>query len=244
MLRRFWHGEVSLIQAFWLYGVVGILLLEVISRYLFERALLSGGVGVSGILFLTFLLLTINIAYLVVVAVGVWRSALQYSGHRTWSYLARGAVVLVSLLNASVVYGVGYGIYVSRHISQEWDDPGKNSCNIADFLAATPEYPLVGFWKSDCSDNFGLAIAPVSGGLYSVSFCGPGGCFKPGTYRPNSRLIDDSSYKIIDNDTIEVLGQDGFSQYYRCSNAKTVVSSETSTKQPDKTLKPAGCVSG
>jgi hypothetical protein len=23
--------------------------------------------------------------------------------------------------------------------------------------------------------------------MYSVSWCGPGGCFAPGTYRPNSR---------------------------------------------------------
>ena len=77
-------------------------------------------------------------------------------------------------------------------------------------------HPLAGFWKGpDCSDNFGLAITPA-GDLYSVSFCGPGGCFAPGTYRPNTNLVNDPQYHVIDNNTIEVNGSDGFSKYVRC----------------------------
>src|SRR5437773_5469636 len=70
----------------------------------------------------------------------------------------------------------------------------------AEELAVRSEdYPLAGFWKIKKSDEWGLAIAPAGDGYYSISFCGPGGCFKPGTYRPNSKIIGDSSYRVINN---------------------------------------------
>lgn len=77
------------------------------------------------------------------------------------------------------------------------------------------EYPLAGFWKEKPSYEFGLAIAPAGNGFYSISFCGPGGCFKPGTYRPNSKIYGDTAYKVIDANTIDVLGAGGLSRYYR-----------------------------
>jgi hypothetical protein len=79
-----------------------------------------------------------------------------------------------------------------------------------------PKPSLSGFWKDHCEDDFGLKIEPAGEGLYSISFCGPGGCFEPGTYRPNSPIFGDESYRVIDADTLEVLGGDGFSKYYRC----------------------------
>jgi hypothetical protein len=85
-----------------------------------------------------------------------------------------------------------------------------------DTAVPTAEHPLAGFWKSGgCADQFGLAIAPA-GGLYSVSFCGPGGCFAPGTYRPNTSIVNDSNYRVLDNNTIEVAGRGGFTKYVRC----------------------------
>jgi hypothetical protein len=81
----------------------------------------------------------------------------------------------------------------------------------------TAQHPYAGFWKSDdCSDRFGLAISPAGQGMYAVSFCGPGGCFKPGTYRPNTKLVGDPNYRVLDKDTIEVRGALGFSKYVRC----------------------------
>jgi hypothetical protein len=45
---------------------------------------------------------------------------------------------------------------------------------------------FTGFWKTQCKDAFGLQIKPFENEEnYSVSFCGRGGCFEPGTYRPN-----------------------------------------------------------
>jgi len=79
-------------------------------------------------------------------------------------------------------------------------------------------HPLAGFWKEPgCKDRFGLAIAPA-GDIYSASFCGPGSCFAPGTYRPNTSIVGDSQYRVIDNDTIEVGGRSGFDKYVRCSS--------------------------
>ena len=83
--------------------------------------------------------------------------------------------------------------------------------------AAVPseEYPLAGFWKEDEADAWGLAIAPAGDGYYSISFCGPGGCFKPGTYRPNSKIVGDGAYRVINDICIEVAGRDGFARYKR-----------------------------
>jgi hypothetical protein len=76
-------------------------------------------------------------------------------------------------------------------------------------------HPLGGFWKKKESHNFGLAIGKASDGLYFVSFCGPGGCFEKGTYRPNTTIDGDPSYRVIDKNTIEVRGQKGFEKYTR-----------------------------
>jgi hypothetical protein len=81
----------------------------------------------------------------------------------------------------------------------------------------SPSHPYAGFWKRPgCSDNFGLAIAPAGAETYSVSFCGPGACAKPGSHLPDTKLAGDPDYRIIDKDTIDVRGTDGFSQYVRC----------------------------
>lgn len=84
---------------------------------------------------------------------------------------------------------------------------------------ASASHPLAGFWKDGhCDDEFGLAIAPAGPNLYSVSFCGPGGCFEPGTYRPNTPIVGDSEYRVMDDNTISVSTKDGeFQRYSRCA---------------------------
>jgi len=76
-------------------------------------------------------------------------------------------------------------------------------------------HPYGGFWKTDPKDTFGLAIGPYDESRYYVSFCGPGGCFAKGSYRPITTLKDDSAYRIIDANTIEVKGHNGVTTYYR-----------------------------
>ena len=77
---------------------------------------------------------------------------------------------------------------------------------------------FTGMWKQDCEEKFGLQIKPASDDLYSVSFCGPGGCFKPGTYRPNTKIVGDSMYEVLSNSALKIKQVNGtFALYRKCS---------------------------
>ncbi|MCU7851847.1 MAG: hypothetical protein KZQ80_06510 [Candidatus Thiodiazotropha sp. (ex Monitilora ramsayi)] len=90
--------------------------------------------------------------------------------------------------------------------------------HIEENAVASQSHPLAGFWKhKDCEDPWGWAIGPAAAGLYYVSFCGPGGCFEMGAYRPNSRIIDDPSYRIIDANTLMFYSENEWSTQVRCS---------------------------
>jgi len=76
-----------------------------------------------------------------------------------------------------------------------------------------------GFWKTDCGNAFGLQILPSEKHLYSVSFCGPGGCFQPGTYLPNTPIDGDPMYEVISNNEIRLKLKDGGSvAHYKCTS--------------------------
>lgn len=79
-------------------------------------------------------------------------------------------------------------------------------------------HPLGGFWKKNPRHDHGLAIGRAKDGLYFVSFCGPGGCFKKGEYRPNTPIEGDSAYRVLDDDTIEIRGKKDFERYVRCKS--------------------------
>ncbi len=208
-IAKLWRGELQLAEAFWLWGVVGTVVLSLGSQFLLKQLIVGG--FVSGLLFFSVLLIAIGLGYLALVGVGIWRSGSGYVGLRVWPYASRGVVIAFVALNAYVL-----GVLATRS-PEDTNDPGKDSCNIESYLKPTAAHPLVGFWKSSCSENFGLAIDAQSEGVYSVSFCGPGGCFKPGTYRPNTPLVGDADYRVVDQNTIEVRGLDGFSRYTRCT---------------------------
>lgn len=86
------------------------------------------------------------------------------------------------------------------------------------FLVAACKRPtdFTGFWKVNCTDAFGVQIKKQPGNLFSVSFCGPGGCFAPGEWRPNTPIIGDPKYRILNRTTIEIGGQ-GWTRYARCT---------------------------
>ena len=81
-------------------------------------------------------------------------------------------------------------------------------------------YPLGGFWKKDLKHDHGLAIGKAPEGLYFISFYGPNGCFEKGAYRPNSAIMGDSDYRILDTNTIEVKGKKGFEKYTRAKTRR------------------------
>ncbi|HYW74775.1 MAG TPA: hypothetical protein VE961_27360 [Pyrinomonadaceae bacterium] len=91
---------------------------------------------------------------------------------------------------------------------------------------ASASHPFAGFWKSDLSDNFGMAIGPAGAGRYYVSFCGPGGCFDKGDYRPNTSLTGDPEYRIVDMDNLEIHGSNGWTKYYRSQGREVTESNQ------------------
>jgi predicted secreted Zn-dependent protease len=96
------------------------------------------------------------------------------------------------------------------------------ACSLVAIAASPPAIDFTGMWKSDCSDNFGFQIKSAGGNLYSVSFCGPGGCFLPGTYRPNTSIIGDPLYEQVTPSKLRLKQADGtFTLATKCSDNPT-----------------------
>lgn len=202
--KKIWRGDFSLATTFWGMWFLPNLILNFVQEPVI-RVSVRFGVGFAIptlIIFFAFFFI-----YNSILLVGVWRSAGRYVGTKLWANLAKASVILCVVL--SIVAG-------ALAFSSDRNDEGKDSSNISEALIPKTGYPYIGFWKNNCADGFGLAINMIDEGLYSVSFCGPGGCFEPGTYRPNTSLVGDPNYKIINENQIEVKGADGFSTYYRC----------------------------
>ncbi len=111
---------------------------------------------------------------------------------------------------------------------EQWTTPNgeKNIAQVRAFvvdefsvgvLDASKDF--TGLWKEKCTDTHGLHIAKAgTDGKYSISFCGPGGCFKPGTYRENSFIGKDKNYRVVSESEIGVRGRGNeFSTYVRCT---------------------------
>lgn len=92
---------------------------------------------------------------------------------------------------------------------------------------------LTGFWKGDCSAPFGLQIKPTGNGLYSVSFCGPGGCFEPGQWTPNTRIEGDRKYEVVSPRELRMRTGDGFVSYVKCRDDPTWTVESAVPPQPE-----------
>ncbi|MBI4996093.1 MAG: hypothetical protein HZC22_04185 [Rhodocyclales bacterium] len=203
---RFWQGQVPLAKTFWLGWAIPV----VAGNVLVSRAAwwLISNLGLVPF----YLTVALVAGYSIVAVVPVWRSASTYGGSRLLKYGARG---LASLTSAVQVVAVGTVVFALVSIRMGID-PTSDPERIAEKTAIPSEtHPLAGFWKYSANDNFGLAIAPAEGNLYSVSFCGPGGCFKPGTYRPNTPIAGDGDFQVVSNDTIRLRRADGWSTVTR-----------------------------
>jgi Domain of unknown function (DUF3859) len=76
---------------------------------------------------------------------------------------------------------------------------------------------LAGFWKSKCDEPFGFQIMHLPDGWYAVSFCGPGGCFDPGTYRPNTKILGDPNYEVINRLALKMRSKNQWDVYFKCT---------------------------
>ncbi len=70
-----------------------------------------------------------------------------------------------------------------------------------------------GTWKANCSDGFGLIVAPASGG-HTIAFFGPGGALKPG---PPVDLRNHPRIEIRSQDHFIMTGPGAaHTDYHRC----------------------------
>jgi hypothetical protein len=86
---------------------------------------------------------------------------------------------------------------------------------LASWSASAADF--TGFWKEYCTDAFGIQIKRHNTQTYSVSFCGPGGCFEPGTWMPNTTIESDPAYRVIDAKNIELKKGERWQRYTKCT---------------------------
>lgn len=81
-----------------------------------------------------------------------------------------------------------------------------------------PSLKLAGFWKVKCSDTFGLRIKPADQtGMYTVTFCGPGGCGDEQNER-KTFITGDTHYHVVSSTELQVGRPDDRSTYVKCSD--------------------------
>jgi hypothetical protein len=93
---------------------------------------------------------------------------------------------------------------------------------------------FTGFWKARCSDAFGVQIKKQPRNLFSVSFCGPGGCFDPGAWMPNTRIAGDPQYHIYNPTTIGIQHGDYYWQTFTKCTTDTNPKLDYSTMPVEK----------
>jgi hypothetical protein len=201
MLFNLFRGKVSLPLTFWIFGVAIWLFLSLGLSRLIKFSLSIKGldpkIAVIGII-ATYLIYTSVIPFV------IWKSAAQYNGNKIWTVSAKAYAILM--------YGVFLWPAVSHMVPLSIN---PNTALVINKLRPTLQKPYIGFWKDNSYEQFGVAIADAGSNMYSVSFCGPGGCFEPGTWAPNTTITNDSRYRIINDDTIEFVGKNDSTIYKR-----------------------------
>jgi hypothetical protein len=79
-LGRLWFGEMSLPVTFWFWGVLGSRIVLGVSLTLAKP---------SGSALIALIGLAVYLAYMVFIAVAIWRSSRRYNGPRFWADLSR-----------------------------------------------------------------------------------------------------------------------------------------------------------
>lgn len=83
IIIKLWSGEVSLVKAYWLWGVL-------------VNMLLSIGIGVVPLVNQTVAILfsALTVVYAMFISVAIWKSATRYEGKVLWKYMAKIAVII------------------------------------------------------------------------------------------------------------------------------------------------------
>jgi len=208
--KDLWQGKVSLWTTFWLFGVLGTVVV-IIGSFCLCTWVLPWITDFGNHLLMIFIWLL----WVVFVSVSIWRSATRYPGPKGIVFIAKTLILL------GILGGIGSVVGMCYYFRQQMLDPERTSVNIGHFLKPDPKYPYIGFWKEDCKHNFGLAIDKAQDGLYSVDFYGPGGCSSSKKRRHGINLEKDPTYHLIDLNTIEEKSKDEIVVYHRCAQEKS-----------------------
>ncbi len=185
MLSRIWTGRRSFAIAFWLLGVI---LSPIFFWITFKLGKFLHSTWTMPVL------LGVWFLYAVVVSILIWKSSSKYSGRKVWVYLARICSCIAWLITLAIIVGVFYFLR---------PDIFTNSYTIETQLEPDPSLPYIGFWKLDCSDNYGVAVQKAGTDEYSARFCSPAGCFGKTSFM-RTRLTDNPKVKIIDDNTVGI----------------------------------------
>jgi hypothetical protein len=117
-IGQLWRGDFALGRAFWVFGVLipvlGYFVTKYLSMALMVLMLVIGFSGPSapagllnGSLFIFFAMVALTLAYQVLAAVGIWRSASKFEGKLLYSMLARAVVAIYFAL---IVGGIAVAV--------------------------------------------------------------------------------------------------------------------------------------
>lgn len=193
------RGKYGLAKTFWLFwflpsAVIGILLSpEIYVPFLIKL----NSISYSAAAIIAFSVPTLFILYNGIMIIANWNAANSYTGSNFWIILAK-IYIAISLIALS------YGIYVTF-------SDGNNTEN-----SPNRTLPFEGYWQTNCSDNSGILFTYVGGTEFSVQFCSGIGCSDPGKYKPNTSIINDPDYKIIDDTHMYIKDHFGFRKYTLC----------------------------
>jgi hypothetical protein len=117
-IGRLWRGEYSLGKAFWVFGILISVLWYFATKFLSMALLVamlfigfSGPSAPSGLLggslFILGVMAVVTLAYQILAAVGIWRSAETFPGKPAYAIFARGVVALyLTVLIGGIVVAV------------------------------------------------------------------------------------------------------------------------------------------
>ena len=110
MIGKLWTGGHGLIRTFWMFGVVGFTVMNIVGVMFVAAAdsKVITEVPSIGLIVIYAHIMALSIAYVVIVTVGVVRSLKTYEGNLVWGVLAvlylvgSWAVLLIDLLIVAV----------------------------------------------------------------------------------------------------------------------------------------------
>lgn len=88
LIKKIWHGELPLFKVYWIYGVLGGLIIRVIVEGMYYL------ISLKYLTVFSYTLVTLVLAYQLLLSVGTWRSADKYQKSKIWPVLAKIGVVL------------------------------------------------------------------------------------------------------------------------------------------------------